>query len=77
MLTITSLSQGNVVGATYSFTSKVPGERPFRALPNRRFASVTTLIVSHRFVIFSVSVVSESEPDENYRAAIDAFRNLE
>lgn len=74
--TINSLSSDPIVGGFYSFTSNSPSDKPFRVLPNRRYASVTTLMVSHKFIIFSVSVASEREPDDDYRAAVNAFRNL-
>lgn len=71
---IESISHDDFVGAMYSFTSDPGAGRPFKVLPNRRFASVSGLTFSAKSIIFSVSVASEGEPDGDYRAALAAFR---
>ena len=76
-INLVSMSRDDVVGCHVSFTAMNEGERPFPVLPNRRFASVTSFVISTKFVIFSVSVVSERLPDEGYLAAVDAIRNIQ
>jgi hypothetical protein len=73
---IVSISHDEVVGVFASFTSKSPDEKPFLVLPNRKHSSVTSFFISYKFVVFTVSVVSERAPDEVYQAAIDAVRNI-
>lgn len=71
-----SISRGDLVGGYSSFTSSLDGDRPFAVLPNRSYASVTSFLLAYKAVIFSVSVVSEGAPDEDYAQAIQAFREL-
>lgn len=72
------VSRDGYVSCQVSFSAKNDGEKPFGVLPNRRHASVTTLVVAYkRDVVFSVSVVSERQPDEAYLAAVEAIRQIQ
>jgi len=72
-----SMSHGDVVGCYASLTSAVEGEKPFGVLAKRHHSSVTTFAFSYKYIIFSVSVVSEYRPDEAYVAAINAIRQVQ
>jgi len=72
-----SMSHGEVVGCSVSFTSPNDGEKPFAVLANRRHASVTTFAISYKQVIFSMSVVSEQLPDDDYRAVIQSIQQIQ
>lgn len=76
-ITPVSISNGEVVGCNASFTSPNDGEKPFAILPNRRHASVTTFAISYKHIIFSVSVVSEQLPDDDYRAAVKSIQQIQ
>jgi len=71
------ISRGDVAGCYASLSAENEGEKPFAVLPNRRHASVTTFVVSYKYVIFSVSVVSEQLPDEGYLAAVHAIQQIQ
>lgn len=74
---IISMSRNDIVGCYSSYTAMNDGEKPFNVLPHRQYSSVTTLIFSHKFVIFSVSVASERAPDADYTAAVNAFVDVQ
>ena len=42
----------------------------------RLFSSVTSFMISYRFVIFSVSVASEQPLDEDYSEALKAISSI-
>jgi hypothetical protein len=71
-----SISHDDLIGGYASFTAKNDGERPFTVLAHSTFSSVTSFIISYRFVIFSVSVASEQPLDESYGEAIKAISNI-
>lgn len=71
-----SMSREDLVGGYVSFTAGKEGEKPFRALPNRTFASLTSFVIAYKFIIFSVTVASELGSDSDYVAAIDAIRKI-
>jgi len=71
-----SMSRGDLVGGYASFTAMNDGERPFAVLPNRTYSSVTSFVISYRFVFFSISVASERSPDEDYRQAVNAILSI-
>ena len=71
-----SMSRGDLVGGYASFTAMNDGERPFAVLRNRTFSSVTSFVISYKFVVFSVSVASERSPDEDYRQAVSAIVSI-
>jgi len=71
-----SMSRDDLVGGYASFTAINDGERPFAVLANRQYASVTSFIISCKFVFFSVSVASERLPDEDYTQALNAILNI-
>jgi hypothetical protein len=73
---VLTFSRDGLVGGSVSFTAANLGATPFTVLPKRRFASVTSFLVSYKAVLFSISVASELEPEDDYRAAIDAIRNM-
>jgi hypothetical protein len=52
------------------------GERPFAVLPNRTYSSVSSFVISYKFVIFSISVASERSPDEDYKQALNAILSI-
>ena len=76
-INMVSMSKGDIVGSYASFTATDANEKPFAVLPNRRYSSVTSFMISHKFIIFSISVASERLPDEAYVAAVDAIRNIQ
>jgi len=76
-ITPVSMSHSDVVGCHVSFTAANDGEKPFAALPNRRHASVTTFAISYKYIIFSVTVVSEQMPDDDYRAAVKSIQQIQ
>ena len=76
-ITPVPMSRGAAIGCQTSFTAAQDGDKPFAVLPNRRHASVTTFAISHRYIIFSVSVVSEQAPDEDFRAAISSIQQIQ
>lgn len=76
-MTPVSFSQNGVVGCYVTFTSANPGEKPFAVLANRRHASVASFFIVHPKVIFSVSAVSETAPDDDYRAALEALKHIQ
>lgn len=71
-----SMSREDLVGGYASFTAKNEGERPFAVLPSRTYSKVTTFLISYRFVIFTVSVVSEQPLDDNYPQALNAILKI-
>jgi len=71
-----SISHDDLIGGYATFTAKNDGERPFAVLANRTFSSVTSFIISYRFVIFSVSVASEQPLDESYSEALKAITSI-
>jgi hypothetical protein len=73
----TPMSRGDVHACSIAFSAANEGEKPFRVLLNRQHASVTSLVVSYKFVIFSVSVVSEGPPDDAYFAAVESIRQMQ
>jgi hypothetical protein len=77
LIDIVSISKDALVGCYSSFTAMNDDEKPFAVLPNRRHSSVTSFVISYKFIIFSVSVVSERSPDKGYLAAVDAIRNIQ
>jgi|GEM_PF-2017060 len=76
-ITPVPISKGEVVGCNVSFTSPNDGEKPFAVLANRRHASVTTFVISYKHIIFSVSVVSEQLPDDDYRAVLKSIQQIQ
>jgi len=70
-----SISHDDLVGGYASFTA-ASADKPFGVVSNRRHSSVTTFVISYKFVIFSISVASEDGPNEDYSAALDAIRNI-
>jgi len=70
-------SAGKVNGCYVAFTSANPGEKVFSVLKNRRHASVASFAIDHPKAIFSVSAVSETAPDDDYRAALDAIQHIQ
>lgn len=74
-LNYVSISHDDVVGGYAAFTSGT-GELVFPVLGKTKDASVTALIASTKLMIFSVSIVSNRAPDEDYQAALDAVRNM-
>ncbi|MES2354671.1 MAG: hypothetical protein V4568_09785 [Pseudomonadota bacterium] len=75
-ITPVSMSHGDIVGCHVSFTAANDGDKPFAVLPNRRHASVTTFAISYKYIIFSVSVVSEQIPDDDYRAVVNSIQQI-
>jgi hypothetical protein len=71
-----SMSRRDLVGGYASFTAMNDDQKPFAVLPNRTYSSVTSFVISYRFVIFSVSVASERSPDEDYRKAVNAILSI-
>jgi hypothetical protein len=71
-----SMSHGDLVGGHASFTAMNDGDRPFAVVPNRTYASVTSFVISYKFVLFSISVASERAPDEDYRQAVKAVQSI-
>jgi hypothetical protein len=71
------MSHDDVVGCYASFTAAGEGQKPFNVLPNRYHASVTSFAVSHKYIIFAISVVSERLPDEEYAAMVDAIKQIQ
>jgi hypothetical protein len=71
-----SISHDDVVGGFIAFTAKNDGEKVFSVLANRKHSSLTSFVISYKFAIFSVSVLSEHGPDEGYLAAVDAIRKI-
>lgn len=71
-----SMSRGDLVGGHASFTALNDGDKPFPVLPNRTFASVTSFVISYKFVLFSISVASERSADEDYRQAVKAILSI-
>ena len=71
-----SMSRGDLIGGYASFTAMNDGQRPFAVLPNRTYSSVTSFVISYKFVIFSISVASERSPDEDYRQAVNAILGI-
>jgi len=71
-----SMSRGDLVGGYASFTAMKDGERPFAVLPNRTYSSVSSFVISYKFVIFSISVASERSPDEDYKQALNAILSI-
>jgi hypothetical protein len=71
-----SMSRGDLVGGHASFTAMTDGDRPFAVVPNRTYASVTSFVISYKFVLFSISVASERAPDEDYRQAVKAVQSI-
>ena len=70
--------EGVLVSCKVSFTAKNEGEKPFSVLPNRRHASVTSMVIAYqKDVVFSVSLVSERAPDEAYQAATSALEQIQ
>ncbi len=76
-ITPVSMSNGEVVGCNVSFTSPIDGEKPFAVLANRRHASVTICVISYKHIIFSMSVVSEQMPDDDYRAVLKSIQQIQ
>ncbi len=74
---VVSISHDELVGGYCSFSAKQEGEKPFAVLMNRTYSNVTTFVVSHRFVILSITVASEAPGDEAYAEALDALKKLE
>jgi hypothetical protein len=72
-----SMLRDDIVGCYASLTAVHESEKPFDILPNRRHSSVTSFLISHKFIIFSILVVSERLPDEGYLAAVDAIRDIQ
>jgi hypothetical protein len=70
------MSHGEVLGCQVSFTAATDGDKPFAVLPNRHHASVTTFSISHKYILFSASVVSEQVPDDDYRAAVQSIQQI-
>ena len=70
-----SMSHGDLVGGHASFTAN-DRRRPFAVVPNRTYASVTSFVISYKFVLFSISVASERAPDEDYRQAVKAVQSI-
>jgi hypothetical protein len=73
---LVSFSRDDLVGGFISSTARDGSGAPFAVLANRRFASVTSIMVSYKFVLFSISLASELAPDDDYAAALDAIRNI-
>jgi len=71
-----SMSRGDLVGGYASFTAMSDGVKPFAVLANRTYSSVTSFVISYKFVIFSISVASERPPDEDYRQAVNAILGI-
>ena len=74
---IISISHDDLVGGYCSFSAMHEGEKPFAALPHRKYSNVTTFLVSHRFVILSVTVASEHPGEDAYSQALSALKDLE
>ncbi|MES1265775.1 MAG: hypothetical protein ABUU24_09025, partial [Variovorax sp.] len=73
---IVSMSHDELVGGYCSFSAKENDDKPFAVLPHRNYSNVTTFLVSHRFVILSVTVASELPTDDAYAEALSAIRDL-
>src|SRR5262245_54413512 len=71
-----SMSRGDFVGGYASFKDMNDSERPFAVLPNRTYSSVTSFLISYKFVFFSISVASERSPDEDYKQAVNAILSI-
>jgi hypothetical protein len=71
-----SISHDELTGGYTSFSAMRDGERPFAVLKDRTFSNVTTFLISHRFVIFSVSVASEQSGAGDYSQALDAVKAI-
>lgn len=71
------MSHDDLVGCYASVTADTDGERPFAVLPNRRYASVTTFVISYKNTIFSISVASGKLPDDDYLAAVQEVKKIE
>ena len=73
---IVSISHDPLVGGYCSFSAKHDGERPFAALPHRTYSNVTTLEISHHFVILSVTLAAELPGDDAFAQALEAFKKI-
>jgi len=76
-ITPVGMSHQDIVGCHVSFSAAKDGDKPFSVLPNRHHTSVTTFVISYKYIIFSVSVASEQKPDDEYRAAVNAIQQIQ
>lgn len=70
-------TQGATVGCHATFTAANAGEKPFSVLPNRHHATVSAFLMSAQGVVFSMDLVSERLPDDDYLAIVNAIRQIE
>ena len=73
---LVSISHDDLVGGYCSFSAAHDGEKPFAALPHRTYSNVTTVLISYRFVILSVTVASEEAGEAAYAEALEAIKNV-